>query len=515
MIRLFRWAILATALAFLVTGGIVTLNENRVPEDEERDKLWKQVEKDISEGRPRSAIDKLKLIYDGAAEDQEWPEATHALCQRFLLEGQIDQPVMPYVIRQMQAAIPEAPEQMRPVMKTLLAEWFYTYYMQNQWRFMQRSQTAVVPSEDFETWDLARILNEVDRNFTEALADADQLKQIPIATYDELIMKGTVSDAHRPTLFDFIAFEALGFYSLDEQFIRQQGAFRVSGDSPVFATSEEFLAWEPPTDDDDSFLLRAVGLYQELLRFHADDDDRTAWLDADLSRLSFGDRVATGSEAKSRYRAALQRYADQHVTHQLSSMALARLASSLQSDTEYVNAKAIAEQGKSRFPGSLGGKQCHNIIESILGRSASVKSERNWNVDPVVDITYRNVDKAYFRLVPFDYANWSEWGNYHTPQRLQHDVMERLLRQRAAMEWSVDLPATEDYKERTEQLPVDVDVKSGCYLLVCSHNPEFNNRDNQVSVAEVWVSNLAVVMRRIYGSPNIGGHVYDARTGEP
>ncbi len=515
MIRLFGWAFLATALAFLVAGGIFTLNENRIPEDEERQKLWKQVDEDVNAGKPRSAIDKLKLIYDGAAGDEAWPEATHALCRRFLLEGQIDQPLMPYVIRQMQAAIPEAPEQMRPVMKTILAEWFYSYYMQNQWRFMQRSQTAVVPSDDFETWDLTRILNEIDRNFTEALAESDTLKQIPIETYDELLARGTVTDAHRPVLFDFIAFEALGFYSLDEQFIRQQGAFRITADSPIFATSDEFLAWQPPTGDEDSFLLRAVRLYQEVLRFHADDDDRTAWLDADLGRLAFGNRVATGSEKKSRYRAALQRYADEHVRHPLSSMALAQLASSQQSDEEFVEAKTIAEQGKSRFPDSIGGRKCHNIIQQILARSASVKSERVWNVDPVVDITYRNVDKAYFRMVPFDYAGWRDWGNYQSPQRLRREDLERMLRGPSAMSWSAELPPTEDYKQRTEQLPVDVDVKSGCYLLFCSHNPRFRNEDNQISVAEVWVSNLAVVMRRIHGSDKIAGNVHDAISGEP
>ena len=45
---------------------------------------------------------------------------------------------------------------------------------------MQRTQTAAPPSEDFQTWDLARILAETSKHFDKALESADILKKVPI-----------------------------------------------------------------------------------------------------------------------------------------------------------------------------------------------------------------------------------------------------------------------------------------------------------------------------------------------
>jgi hypothetical protein len=519
MIRLISLAFLGSlVVSFLVVNEIGPMS-HLMPNQDERSRLWSQVQEDMDKGLPKSAIDKLKSIYDGAVEEQAYAEATRALCQRFIMEGQIDQPAYPYAIRQLQAALPEAPEAMRPVLRTILAEWFYVYYMQNQWRFQQRTQTSAPPGDDFETWDLARLLNEIDELFTEALANADILKTIPVAEYDAVLEKGNVSDAHRPTLYDFLAFEALRFYSLDEQFIRQQGAFRIRADSPVFADPDTFLNWSPETEDEDSYLLRAVRLFQDLLRFHADDDDRTAWLDADLQRLTFARSAAEGSEAGARYRAALQRYADLHVRHPLSASALAHLASSVQATGDLVQARRIAEQGQARFPDSVGGRMCHNLIVNIESKSVQVSTERVWHGSTAtIDVQYRNIDKVWFRLIEFDYRNWTQWGQQRSPQSVYGDERERLVRRRAVAEWSVDLPRTEDYQQRSEAVPVDVDLKSGCYLLLCSATAGFNQPRTgfqSLSVAEVWISNLAVVMRRSTADNQVQAQVLDATTGQP
>src|SRR5436305_274511 len=77
--------------------------------------------------------------------------------------------------------------------------------------------TAASPGEDFTTWDLPRLFAEIDKQFTKALAAEKELKATPIATYDALLEKGTMPDTYRPTLYDFIAFDALNFYSSPEQ----------------------------------------------------------------------------------------------------------------------------------------------------------------------------------------------------------------------------------------------------------------------------------------------------------
>ena len=516
-----------SALFVSLLVGFLYANEHGSPIDEEdRKALWAAVADAQGKRLPQTAIKNLKSIYDSAVTDEAWPEASFALCSRLLMEGQINQPIHPYVIKQLQSAIPESPEPMKPVLKMMLAEYFFLYFQENRWRFQQRSQSSGTPGDDFETWDLATILNEIDKQFKEALAEKDTLRKIPIETYDRLLEAGTVSDKHRPTLYDFIAFRAIGFYSLDEQFIRQQSAFEISADSPIFASTKEFLNWKPETTDDDSYTLRAIQLLQEVLQFHIDDADQTAFLDADLSRLLFGISAAKGEESGSRYRAALQRFSDTHLDHPLSSGALGLLAASVQADeNDLVKAKQIAEQGKARFPDSIGANQCRNIIESIESKSAAVTTERVWNGDDVrVKIQYKNIDKVFFRLVKFDHKNWTRWGQYRRVQNLNDLQIRAFTKQAAAKQWSVDLPATDDFKARTESVKIDKDkyeLQSGCYILLCSTEDSFEMKKGDsdfkaVKLTEVWVSNLAVLLRKSTSNgAEFEVQVLDALSGKP
>ena len=79
-------------------------------------------------------------------------------------------------------------------------------------------------------------------------------------------------DSYRPTLYDFLAHEALEFYTLGRagRRPRPEDAFELSADSPIFAPAEEFLNWEVETTDAESPTVKAIQLYQDLLRFHAE-----------------------------------------------------------------------------------------------------------------------------------------------------------------------------------------------------------------------------------------------------
>ena len=429
---------------------------------EERQQMWKQVEKAKSDGLPKTAVKYLQAIYDSAVADKKFVEATRAYCAIATTEGEINQPMQPYIIRKLQAEVPALPTEMKPVMQVIQAEWFLQYYFQNRWRFAQRSQTGQSPSEDFETWDLPRLLSEIDGLFTNALANADALKEIPIADYDSLLQKGTVSDVYRPTLFDFLAHRAIDFYSLDEQIVRSEDAFDLTADSPVFSSVDEFVGWEPVTSDVKSGLLKATKLYQDLLRFHSDDEDPAARLDANLQRLRFADQKASGGEKTARYRAALQKFADQHAKHELSSMALSLLATSHQSSGDLVEARKVALVGMERFPKSAGGKQCFNLIQTIEAPSLSVVTEQVWNsAKPEFQVAYKNIDKVHFRLVPFDYRRW-KWGQYQNPENMEHEDRLKLARRKPLKEWSVGLLPTPDYKTRTNPL----DARWICHRVV-------------------------------------------------
>jgi uncharacterized protein YfaS (alpha-2-macroglobulin family) len=478
-----------------------------------RESLWSQVDEAIEKGLPQTAIAVLDQIIPGALQDQAYAEATKAICLKIALEGRIQGGKVEEKIVRLEAEIAEVPEPMKPVMETILAHWYWQYFRQNSRRFMERTQTAQPPGADFTTWDLPRILAEIDWHFGLALDADQQLKAIPIDEYDDLLERGTVPDTYRPTLYDFLAHEALSFYSAGEQAgVLPQDTFEFMADSPVFAPVAEFLQWEPETVDTESAKLKAIRLYQALLAFHQDDADKTAFIDVDLHRLSFGYNQALGPEKTALYAAALERFAGQWAGHDIVARALHEWARVIHGQGDYVQAHALASQGWDTYPDSVGGAWCYNLIQQIEARSATIQTERVWN-DPLPDIqvTYKNVTRVFFRAVPFD----AEEAIQPVWRSISRDELEMLLTIEPVLQWDADLPATEDYQQRTETLPAPEGLEKGFYFIIASHDPSFDKSDNKVSVARIWVSDLALVVRTLHGDGVVEGFVLGAGSGEP
>ena len=481
-----------------------------------READWKAVQAAIERGLPKTAIERLEPMIEKAMSEKAYAEAVKAIATKISLEGNIQGNKPEEKITRMRAEIDKAPAEMKPALHAILANWYWHYFQQNRWRFMQRTQTAAPPGDDFTTWDLTRILDQIDRQFQSALADAATLKSIPVADYDILLVKGSAPDAFRPTLYDVLVHNALEFYSAGEQAASNpQDAFDLSASGPIFGSTDEFLRWEPGSGDTGSPLLKAVRLYQELLRFHLEDDDPSARLDADLLRLNFGHNHARGQEKDERYKAALRRMADQNMDHAISARALHHLAEVIHTEGDWVEAHSIASEGLNRFRDSVGGRRCYNLIQQIEAPSSAITTERVWNDSrPTIDVHYRNVSKVFFRLVPFDFDGFVRSGRWQ-PEELSGDQKRNLLARPPVRQWSVDLPATDDYRERTEPIESPEDLALGSYFLIASHNESFSDRENHVSFTEVWVSRLAVVTRNHGGRGKMDGFVLDAKSGEP
>ena len=481
-----------------------------------RESDWKQVRDAMNKGLPKSAIEKLGPIIRRSIETKAYPEAIRAISLKIALEGNIQGNKPEEKVVRMREEIDRAPDEMKPVMEAILANWFWHYFQQNRWRFMQRTETAVAPSEDFTTWDLPRILAAIDKQFETALAATPTLKQTPIAQYDELFDKGNAPDSYRPTLYDVLAHNALKFYSAGEQVgAKSEDAFEISADGPIFSSAEDFLAWDVGDAEAASAQRKAVILYQSLLRFHKDDEDRSAFLDADLLRLRYGYNTAFGEEKTSRYKAALRRLEQHSTAHVISARMLHSLATVVHGEGDWVEARKIAQTGMNRFPDSVGGRRCFNLVRSIEDREMSVQTERVWN-DPrtTIDVQYRNITKVHFRLVPLDFDAFIRSDRWQ-PEQLNTNQRKALLARPPTRSWSVDLPKTIDFQKREEEISAPGDVASGSYYLIASHKPDFSDQDNHVSVCEVWISDLALVIRNDRTSGIVGGFVLDANSGEP
>ena len=505
-------------IAVLILSGALAAKHQNEQDSKPSAKAWEDVTKAMSEGKPKTAIKLIDPIYEDALEQKDYPHAVKALAYKVRFQGQIEGDKPEELILRLEAERERIPAEMKPVLEALLANWYWAYYQHNSWRIMQR--TAGAATDDIKTWDLRRIFQEIDNRYVASMKAKEMLRAVPVETWDLILQKdgirtGTnrIPDDYRPTLYDFVAHQAISFYMNGAQpGSLSTDAFVLMADSPVFGTAKEFLAWEIRTTDEDSSVVKALRLMQELMRDHQNAENPSAFLDVDLMRIRFANNTAVGTDKKERYVAALERFIEEHRDHELSARAMAARAQLHYNDNERVKAYELAEQGNKAFENTPGGNECYNLMQQILAPSAATKVEHVWNAPwPSIELTYRNLTKVHFRVVKVDWEKMATKENWYWSDLNR----EAQLKKKPVRSWSVDLPATDDYMERVEKIPAPEDLDPGFYCLISSHDPAFKKDNNQVFYTTFRVSDLALVMRDWSGKGFLEGLVTDARLGRP
>ena len=375
---------------------------------------------------------------------------------------------------------------------------------------MQRTQTADKPGEDIQTWDLKRVLAEIDARFTKALTNREVLRKAPVGDYDILLTKGTAPDALRPTLYDFLAHQILDFYAMEEQVnAAAEDSFTFDNTSPAFGTTDEFLAWKPASTDEKSWKLKAIHLYQELLQFH--QADVSPRIHVDLQRLGWAKDAITGEHADKRLEERLREIITAAAGNELQSLARANLAHLLIGQKRMTEAREIAIAGREAFADSPFRAMCVDAIEAIEQKEFDVSTELVWNAaKPQFDIQYRNLNHLWFRLYP---AKWSPDRSEYNYSNDDGKTLKKLLADKPVKEWSVDLEATPDYLTKSRPLDAPLDVTKGFYTLISSADAGFSVGKNRLSYTRIWVSDLALTSRS--GQGHNEGFVRNALSGEP
>ncbi len=498
-------------LASFSTFGVLFAERAQQPKGD-----WKAVQEAIRVRRPKTAIGQRTPIIKRAMFTKKYAEATKALALKIMLESQIEGGKAEERITRLQNEIGDLPEPMRPMMEVVLANWYWHYFQQNRWRFVQRTRTDKASGEDILTWDLPRILAEIDAHFTAALKAEQELKETPITEFNDLLVKGTMPDTHRPTLFDFVAYDALRFYSAGEQAgAAAQDAYVLQASSPALGPPSDFLMWKLDSTDKQSPTLKALHLYQNLMAFHKERENDIALAEADLSRLKFAYNKSFGEEKDARYKAALAGFAKHWQDLPIAARALAAHAQVLHTQQLLTDAHAMAEQGWKKFPKSVGGHLCYNLLQVIEAKEISVQIERVWNNPwPQIQVNYRNLTQVHFRVVRYDWESLIKRDRY-SPGGIDALLRKELIGKHPDRQWSHDLSPTEDYLSTNARFEVPDDLEPGFYFLIASPDRQFGEEDNRVLVHEFWVSPLALVLRTGQSAGKIEGFVLDADSGDP
>ncbi|MEY3205147.1 MAG: hypothetical protein RLZZ21_1478 [Planctomycetota bacterium] len=523
-------------IGLVILGGIAVMHrssQGAEPATGPRAAAWGRVQQALDEGKPKTALESLAGIEQAAIQEKAWAEAARAIATRILAETGDRPGDDPERVIRLAAAIDNAPAETRGVLQAIRANWTWGYFQANRWRYQQRTPGSVPTPQGgadlakLAEWDLPTIVAEIRSRFATAVgatgsAERTLLQSLPVADWSLLIEKGTQPDAYRPTVWDVVVRNAIEFAASGERgLVDPEDAFELVASSPALGTLDEFLAWKPETDaavtDTAAPVLDTLRLYRELIAFHAADADKTALLSADLDRILWAAGAAVPDDGPetlaARKRQALEAFAARAGNHETAALATYHVAESVRDAGDLVAARTLAAGVIDGQPKSPGAAMCRNLIAEIEAKNLSLATERSWAAPwPAIRVSYRNLAKVHLRLVKADWMQRLRAGK----QLDWFDDEDRaaLLKLPAVREQAVDLPATPDFRERHEDVPVTVldpqGLEPGGYFVIASARPDFGGSDNVVAAAFVRVTRLAIVIEQ-----GGAGHVVNIATGEP
>jgi len=477
------------------------------------EKYWEKVSRALQKGLPKTAIEHLEKILDITDKQDKHIEWIKALTQKIALEANIQGNKPEEKIKELELELKKASPKKKILLETILANWYWHYYNQNRWRFSRRTATEDMVEDDFTTWDLKKIFSEIDSLYQDVLKERELLTSISIYDFVGFLVPGTTPIEYRPTLYDFIAHEALDFYTSTEQAgVRAEDVFEINANSNAFAKMKVFLNYSPSTTDTKSAKYKAIHIYQSLLKYHSEEDNIEALVDIDLHRLRYIWNSSYGEEKDSLYMQRLSEIIEEYKEYSLSSLAAFRLAKIWGEKEDLVKAHELAKEGYKRFSDSPGGKSCKIYMDEIEKKSVSLTIEQTMPPEPSkMLVSYKNFNKLFIRICKDEWPDYKKGEYEHSKCFADSNKIKQLLSLKPYKEWNIELPSTDDFK--TKNLEIDIPgCEIGFYRIFVSLDEGF---EDWTQTDQSWfiVSNITLISKTRPGL--IEGLILNAITGEP
>ena len=466
-------------------------------------KQWLTIDSLILEkGLPKTALKKVNLLYTDAKTKGLKDQVIKALLYKMSLQSQVNDEDPNIQITVLQKEITNAQDAVqKSILQVLLAERYNAYLNNYGWRIYQRSTTVNFKKEDIATWSADDFNHTITTLYSKALRPEKQLQQTSLKPYKAIIIKGN-TDKLRPTLYDLLAHKILDYYKNGNAYITKPSyAFEIKAPEAL-GTTDIFLKQNFKAADSSSNLLMALHLFQQLMHFHKNDVDASAFIDVNLERIEWVHENSIIENKEALYKQALEEitgsYAGNINTIQawyLLAKIYADRAATYQpfGDTayryDYNKAKEIIdEQLKAKTKANEGSSNLKQLLSDILGKELHTQTESiNVPGQPFrMLVNYRNSDTMYLRIIK------AEKLKKITEQRWDENYWRQVVKLPAEKKFIQFLPETNDFQKHSVEIKIDA-LTPGSYAVLASTGKDFNSSSDKMIIQYFDVSAISFI----------------------
>ena len=485
---------------------------------------WKEIEKLQNDGLPKSMAEKVDSLYAAALREQKTDQQIKALIYQLTILQNVEEWSEQKAIEKVRAQINTASEPAASILHSMLAQLYWSYYQSNRYRFGERTQTVNFKQEDLATWDLKSLTKETIREYRLSLSQPELLQRFEISQYPAFVTFGGKEERLlRPTLYDFLAHQALEFYLNDESGLTQPFEEFTLSDPELFRNAGAFIKLKFATADTLSLKYQAILLFQDLTRFHLYDKDPAALIQTEVERLAYLYENCGLENAAQLYETALKELRTAYAEHPGSAFASFKLAllyrelagkyvpeQSEDYRWHYAEALKLCLDTVDKYPQSYGGNSCRALASQLTAPELNLSVE-----DTVIPgklsktlLSLKNLSGAKLQIYRIAYdleenTNWSEDD---------YQKVRALLKKKALWTRTYKLKNEEDYRPHSYELPL-TNLPSGYYILIASNTADESFKANTILGFSLFNSSAISYLNSYSGDRSL--LIADRNTGLP
>jgi hypothetical protein len=470
-------------------------------------KAWQKIDTLLDKGLPKSAMEEVDKLYNRSKRENNQPQWVKATVAKASLTRRLEEDEWKKSLTILERETAQAPEPVKQILQSITAELYWDYLRNQRWKIYERRQSTQINPNDPDTWSIPDFHTRIGRLFELSMRNPKLLQQTPTEKFAAALWEGNARKL-RPTLYDLLTHRVLDYLENSESEISKPLNAFVFNDYASLNMAKPFVRHAYETTDSASHVFKAIGLYQNLARFHLTDSLPDALIHLEMRRINFVMENNTNPYKDRLYREWLENMYAQYKINAQGVEAGTQLAqwwkekadafvpeiSAQEYKMGYVVAAQIAGDVYKRFPESKGGREAYNLLQEITKPHLNIEIEKvNVIREPFrIKLAFQNTNAVYFRLLrlPYQTKEIEEDDEDYAYNYYQENWWKQMTAKQPLKQWMQALPATADLREHSAELKVD-GLESGKYLLIASSDASFPVDTAALCAVKIYVSDIS------------------------
>ena len=457
---------------------------------------WSDVERLVKEQKLSAALDRVGEILAGARQRRDSKEWTRALIRSVQLRTGL---------HGYETAVRFLKDEQWPpdLLSRAALELFYarslvTYAQTYSWEVNQRERVESSGKVDLKAWTREQIYDEAVRAYLRLWKERAALGRESVDALSDFVEPNNYPRDVRGTLRDELSYFFVSLLADTSGWSPAQSNAVWALDLAGLLRADERSTASVPLDDPKVHPLdRLVAVTADLEEWHASRGEREGAFEARLERLRRLHAAFSRPEDDAKVIADLEARLPAMSGLPWFSVGKADLAEFVRDprrEGDLVRARRIALEGASAYPNSVGGQHCRSTVVQIelpsyqLGAMQSDAASRR-----SILVTHRNISHLWFRAYPVDLVARVAAAKNLSEVLPTHRELEDLVDREPAARWTVELPATPDYRDHQTFVTPPMTAK-GLYVVMAVGGDRQPEGSYPLVATTVLVSDLVMVV---------------------